>query len=158
MKEKKDEQKKETLRDILDSPEMEKVAELYAKAMHQYERDANSFWEGMSEEDQEKAFYIVCKRIYNGDVVKGGSYRYVLYDIFGFDPGMYGIGMDCGYMDIHNMIGKGLTLDKMLAAKNINVKCFDIEKSYKKVKDVRLTLKEKNGTAYIEVNQEKKDR
>lgn len=157
MKETKDDKKKQTLKDVLNSPEMEKVREYYVKAMEQYEREAMQFWEGLDDEDKERAFYHVCKKIHNGDVKANGSYRYVLYDVFGFDEGMYGLGMDCGYMDIHNLIGKGMTFDSMLAAKNINVKCFDIEKSYRKIKDVRLTLKEKDGTAYIEVNQEKKD-
>ena len=82
---------------------------------------------------------------------------FVLYDVFGFDEGMYGLGMDCGYMDIHNLLGKGMTLDNMLTAKSIHIKCLDTVKSYKKIKDIKLILKEKDGTAYIEVVQEKKD-
>jgi hypothetical protein len=31
-------------------------------------------------------------------------YRYVLYNVFGFDAGMYALGMDCGYMALHNSI------------------------------------------------------
>ena len=157
MKETKDDRKKQTLKDVLNSPEMEKVREYYVKAMEQYEREAMSFWNSLSEEDQERAFYHVCKKIHNGDVKAQGSYRFVLYDVFGFDEGMYGLGMDCGYMDIHNLLGKGMTLDNMLTAKSIHVKCLDTVKSYKKVKDIKLILKEKDGTAYIEVVQEKKD-
>ena len=69
-----------------------------------YEKQADDWWESLPMEQRELAFYSVVKRIYDGDIKQGGSYRYVLYDVFGFDPGMYGIGMDCGYMELHNSI------------------------------------------------------
>lgn len=69
-----------------------------------FAKEANTFWDGLSYEDKLKAFYSVCKRIHKGDVIDRGSYRYVLYDTFGFDFDAYTIGMDCGYLDIHNYI------------------------------------------------------
>jgi len=69
-----------------------------------FESKVDSWWNGLSEQDREWAFYSVVKRIYQGEVVEKGSYRYVLYDIFNFDPGMYMRGMDCGYMALHNSI------------------------------------------------------
>ena len=41
---------------------------------------------------------------YEGDVRDKGTYRYVLYDVFGFDMDSYVLGMNCGYMSIHNAI------------------------------------------------------
>jgi hypothetical protein len=70
--------------------------------------DAEKFWNDLSHDGQLKAFYSVCKRIYEGDVVKKGSYRYVLYDVFQFDESSYGVGMECRYMELHNLIGEGL--------------------------------------------------
>jgi hypothetical protein len=67
-------------------------------------KDADVFWDGLSYEDKLKAFYSVCKRIHKGDVVERGSYRHVLYDTFGFGFDAYAMGMDCGYMNIHNFI------------------------------------------------------
>lgn len=70
----------------------------------QYEREAEKFWNEISYEDKLKAFYSVCKRIKEGDLKKKGSYRYVLYDVFEFDADAYSIGIECGYMDLHNSI------------------------------------------------------
>lgn len=33
-----------------------------------------------------------------------GTYRYALFDVFGFGGSMYYRGMDCGYMALHNAI------------------------------------------------------
>lgn len=73
----------------------------------QYEAENDAWWNSLSEREREDAFYAVVKRIYKGDIIDKGSYRYVLYDVFGFDAGMYGRGMDCGYMHIHNAIYEG---------------------------------------------------
>jgi hypothetical protein len=77
--------------------EMEKYKE-------QYEAENDAWWNGLTEKERQDAFYAVCKRIYQGDIVDQGTYRYVLYNVFGFGPEMYGAGMDCGYMEIHNSI------------------------------------------------------
>jgi hypothetical protein len=69
-----------------------------------YEAELDVWWKALSEEDRERAFYAVVKRIFQAEIVEKRSYRGVLYDIFGFDPGMYIMGMDCGYMTIHNSI------------------------------------------------------
>lgn len=78
-----------------------------------YEHDNDTWWNGLTEKEREDAFYAVCKRIHDGDIIQNGSYRYVLYDVFGFDAGMYGAGMDCGYMAIHNAIAEGEELQRM---------------------------------------------
>lgn len=68
------------------------------------EREASKYWSTLDYDEQLKAFYYVMSRVYDGDVIQKGSYRYVLYDVFGFGPDAYGVGMDCGYMDIHNRL------------------------------------------------------
>ena len=73
----------------------------------QYEADNDAWWNGLSEKEREDAFYAVCKRIHKAELKDKGTYRYALYDVFGFDPGMYKAGMDCGYMALHNAIGDG---------------------------------------------------
>lgn len=92
-------------------------SEQFQKARDEYEADNDSWWNNLSEQEREHAFYAVVKRIYQGDVVDGGSYRYVLYDVFGFDPGMYGAGMSCGYMELHNILGDGIEYEQL---KNID--------------------------------------
>ena len=83
------------------------------KHRKQYEADNDAWWNGLSEKEREDAFYAVCKRIWKADGIDNGTYRYGLYDVFGFDPGMYKAGMDCGYMAIHNAIAEGEDYQKM---------------------------------------------
>ena len=103
----------------------------------------------LSEEDRERAFYAVCKRIHKSDIEKHGSYRYALYQIFGFDISMYGVGIDCGYIDIHNTIFGGIELNKMTDAKKIVIKnqgntehidITDYQKIFVKLKDDDSTI------------------
>jgi hypothetical protein len=68
------------------------------------EEEANKFWNNLSYEDKCNAFHAVVSRIHEGEIKLRGSYRYVLYDIFGFGPDMYGRGMNCGFMALHNSI------------------------------------------------------
>jgi len=74
------------------------------KARKVYEHDNDTWWTGLSEKEREDAFYAVCKRLHQGELKDRGSYRYVLYNIFGFSPNMYVRGMDCGFMALHNAI------------------------------------------------------
>ena len=78
-----------------------------------YEHDNDTWWNGLTEQEREDAFYAVVKRIRKAELQDRGTYRYALYDVFGFDPGMYMRGMDCGYMDIHNAIFDGEDLQVM---------------------------------------------
>lgn len=90
---------KKSLIDLLGS-----ISDTYEQASKAYEVGADSWWNNLSYDDKLLAFYSVVKRIYEGDLKQQGSYRYVLYDVFGFGPDSYGIGMDCGYMELHNAI------------------------------------------------------
>ena len=99
---------KQSTREWLDSPEMQDIQRAYKEASDVYDQDTEQWWKELTYEDQLKAFYMVTKRITKGDVVDRGSYRYVLYDVFGFDMDSYLVGMDSGYMDIHNAIYEGM--------------------------------------------------
>lgn len=92
---------------------MTEIGQEMEKAREAYEKENEAWWNGLSEQEREDAFYAVCKRIWKADGEDRGSYRYALYDVFGFDPGMYGRGMDCNYMSIHNAIFDGQDLMKM---------------------------------------------
>ena len=82
-----------------------------------YEHDNDTWWNGLSEQEREDAFYAVVKRIHKAEIEDKGTYRYALYDVFGFDPGMYMKGMDCGYMNLHNSI---FDSNELSAMKRIN--------------------------------------
>lgn len=83
---------------------MSVYSDLYKDVAAKYEQDADAWWEALSEEDKLLAFYSVCKRMYQGEIKEQGSYRHVLYSVFGFGPEAYAIGMECGFLDIHNSI------------------------------------------------------
>ena len=90
-----------------------KLQQEFEKSRKEYEAANDTWWEGLTEKEREDAFYAVCKRIWKADGIDNGSFRHGLYDVFGFDPGMYMQGMNCGYMAIHNAIFDGEELQKM---------------------------------------------
>lgn len=89
---------------MLDEETLKRIQEDYKAAHDKYAAEVEAFWQDLSYADQLKAFYAVCSRIHKGDIVDQGSFRYVLYEVFGFDMDSYIVGMDSGYMDIHNAI------------------------------------------------------
>ena len=93
------------------------LREAQQKSRKDYEIMNDAWWNGLSEEEREEAFYAVCKRIHKAELVDRGTYRDALYDVFGFDMYMYGRGMDCGYMNIHNAIHIG---EEPQAMKKVN--------------------------------------
>lgn len=84
--------------------ELSDLGQAQEQEQSQYEQGVDLWWNQLSQEDQERAFYAVVSRIHRGELVERGTYRYVLYDVFGFDGSMYIRGMDCGYMALHNAI------------------------------------------------------
>jgi len=80
------------------------LADRFAESKQAFDASAEAHWNGLSYDDRLKVFYSVCKRIHKGELVDRGSYRHVLYQVFGFGVDAYSIGMDCGYLDIHNSI------------------------------------------------------
>jgi hypothetical protein len=97
------------------------ISQEFEKARLEREATNDAWWNGLTEQEREDAFYAVCKRIHKGDLQDNGSYRYVLYDTFGFDPGMYVDGMNCGYMAIHNAIFDGEEIQKMKSVNRFEV-------------------------------------
>src|SRR5210317_881964 len=93
--------------------ELSDISQQFQEAYKKREAENDAWWEGLTEQEREDAFYAVCKRIHKGDLKDNGSYRYVLYHTFGFDHGMYVDGMNCGYMAIHNAIFDGEELQRM---------------------------------------------
>ena len=93
---------KENRKKLLDS--LAAMSQEYEKHALEYEKECDDYWKNLSYDDQLKAFYSVVKRIHKGEIEDGGTYRWVLYDVFGFGPDAYGIGMECGYMTLHNHI------------------------------------------------------
>jgi hypothetical protein len=78
------------------------------------EEGANKFWNGLSYDEKLMAFYSVVKLICKGELEQRGTYRFVLYDVFGFDADAYALGMECGYLDLHNSIYSHQEIQEML--------------------------------------------
>lgn len=123
-----DEQKKEELMDAL-----AKAGEAWREAERIYDQEAEAVWSKMSHDDQQQMFHCVVKRITKGEIDEGRSYRGVLYDIFGWGPEAYSMGMGCGYMDLHNSIHS--FEDKVSMVKNVIEKC-GLEADEEKIKDI----------------------
>jgi hypothetical protein len=130
------------------SQEMEKSRKIY-------EHDNDTWWNGLTEEEREDAFYAVVKRIHKAELQDHGSYRYALYNVFGFDPGMYMKGMNCGYMALHNAIGDGEDYQAMRGVNRLEV-IDDTGRAYTKyLKDdeaVRYSLQDDNRTLKVFVD------
>ena len=97
------------------------IGETMREAVEEHDKKNDEWWNNLTEQEREDAFYAVCKRIWQADGKDGGTYRYALYDVFGFDPSMYGLGMECGYMSIHNAIFDGEQLNKMKGVDRVEV-------------------------------------
>ena len=100
---------------------LSELSEMQVASQEEYDQKNENWWNKLTQTEREEAFYAVCKRIYRADIVDRGSYRYALYDIFNFDQSMYGSGMDCGYMTIHNTLWDGRDLQKMQLVKRVEV-------------------------------------
>ena len=86
------------------SVEIANIQEAFSDARKVYEVDNDKWWEGLTEVEREDAFYAVIKRMHTAEIKDQGSYRYALYNVFGFAPNMYTQGMHCGYFDLHNAL------------------------------------------------------
>ena len=114
------EDRKKSLLDVI-AQESEHFQEL----IRQEAVEMDQWWDSLSQEDQMRAFYSVVKRLVKGEIEDRGSYRYILYDVFGFDAESYMLGMNCGFMTLHNSIYTQQEMrelrDRELASKGIEV-------------------------------------
>ena len=137
---------------------LDKLAELgqeIEKGREEYENIVDSWWDNLTEKEREDAFYSVIKRMYKAEVQDRGTYRWALYDVFGFDPGMYGAGMECGYMAMHNIIYDGLDFEKMKAVDRMEVIDEDgraYVRGIGQVKRLKFELQDDDRTLKIFVN------
>jgi len=101
--------------------EWRKFGEQFRLAMDEIEQDSEAYWNGLSQEDQLKAFCAISRRIHKGELVERRSYRGVLYDVFGFGPEAYAPAQCANYLEIHNALYGADTFDKMETVNRIEV-------------------------------------
>jgi hypothetical protein len=107
---------KETLGEMLDG-----LRESYKEVREILHKEADEFWNNLTEEEREKAFFAVISRMHKAEVLERRSYRGALYDVFGFEPGMYGAGMECGYLTMHNLLYDAADLQAIKSATRFEV-------------------------------------
>lgn len=83
---------------------LEQISEVFTEAMDRIEQEHEAFWESLTQDQQLAALCAVARRIYKGDIEEKGTYRYVLYNVFGFGPEAYAPAQLAGYLAIHNAI------------------------------------------------------
>ena len=112
--------------------ELAEAQKLFDELEKEYDDEADQLWNSLSQEDKQRAFYSVIKRLVKGELRDRGTYRYILYDVFGFDSSSYFMGMNCGYMELHNSIYTQQEMrelhDRELAAKGIKVEKKTVER------------------------------
>ena len=93
--------------DLLNSEAYQELGRIQEEYRVNFDKEAEDAWNSLDYDWQLRVFYAVVKRIYEAEIKEKGTYRYVLYDKFGFGPEAYVIGMNCGYMYLHNAIFDG---------------------------------------------------
>jgi hypothetical protein len=73
-------------------------------AFEQYQKECDDLWDSFDVDTREKLFCAVIKKLHKGEIEDERSYRGVLYSVFGFDPGSYGVAQHAGYLELHNSI------------------------------------------------------
>lgn len=91
---------------------LQELANIQREGAKNYEAEVDALWEATPYEDKLKYFYAIVKRIHKAEILDQGTYRYALYDVFGFGPEAYGLGMDCGFMSLHNSVFPEKNIDR----------------------------------------------
>jgi len=84
--------------------ELSEISQRFEAVMKEEENKQEEYWNSLTKEQQLMVFCAMSRRIYDGEIKQKGSYRYVLYDVFGFGSEAYMPAQCAGYMEIHNSI------------------------------------------------------
>jgi hypothetical protein len=82
----------------------EELSNQYQEAVDRMVKKQEEYWNSLTKEQQLDAFCCVSRRIFEGEIKNKGSYRHVLYSVFGFGPEAYMLAQEAGYLAIHNSI------------------------------------------------------
>ena len=94
--------------------------------------DAESFFKSLSYENKLLCFMHVVNKIYQSEILDGGTYRYLLYDIMNFGSESYAMGMDFGLMELHNSI---YTVDELEKSLSNLLEFLELKVDHKKFKN-----------------------
>lgn len=82
---------------------MDEIREAVEGNARQQQSKTDAFWDSLTVEQRISAFQAVTQRLHAA-WKEGRSYRGTLYDVFGFPPHSYSVGMDSGYFWMHNAL------------------------------------------------------
>ena len=88
---------KDNLQDTLNE-----VSKDFIDYLNEVEVQEEEFWSSLTQEEQLCAFNSVMRRLHKGELQEQGSYRYILYDVFGFDEDAYMRAQSAGFLELHN--------------------------------------------------------
>lgn len=108
--------------------DLQEISKIFNEAMKEIENQQEEYWNSLTKDQQLKVFCAIARRIYKGEVEDRGSYRWVLYNVFGFGPESYVQAQDAGYLAIHNSIFSSEHESRMLRAFCTKYKIDDAEK------------------------------
>ena len=92
----------------------EELSNGFQRWEQELEEDHDKFWNGLSKDDQLKAFCSVIRRLHRAEIEEHGTYRYTLYNVFGFGPESYVEAQVSGFLAIHNAIWDGERLGQLI--------------------------------------------
>ena len=90
--------------EYLKSEEYQQFLELEEKAIFDYGKKAEDYFQNLDIETRLLLFYHITNTIFKNYFHEKGSYRGLLYDKFGFEPDAYGLGYSSGMFALHNAI------------------------------------------------------
>jgi DNA repair exonuclease SbcCD ATPase subunit len=117
--------------DLLDK--LEEASKTFNEVMKSIEDKSEQYYNSLTKEQQLDAFCAISRRIYRGEIEQRGSYRYVLYDVFGFGTEAYAQAQCAGYLAIHNSIYSGQNPDDHV---KVDVLTREVERLKKKYKSM----------------------
>ena len=97
--------------------ELTAFGEIQEKEEEKLHQQMDDWWDNLPKDVQEKAFFSIVKRLNKYECEEDLSYRQIL-DKFGFDgsgSGYY-LGINCGFMNLHNCIAPHEEMQEMRQA------------------------------------------
>lgn len=126
----------EKRKSFLDDEKWRELSRTFQEAIAEDERTQEEYWDSLTDEQQLDAFCCVVRRILKGDVTDQGSYRYVLYEVFGWGPEAYVPAQCAGYLTIHNLIYDGIRYQEEHGASELATELATLEKHLSKPNDI----------------------
>lgn len=83
---------------------LQDISNEFNQIMMEIEQEQETYWNSLTKEQQLQCFCAVVRRIYDGEIQQRGTYRYILYEIFGFGAESYTQAQLAGFLTLHNSI------------------------------------------------------